>query len=212
MVLGVWVRHIPLRLLGRQHFIVLDGHGLDVTLAEVEGQPATFGILATCLRGVPGWRKLRGFHDGDLEKHAGRSAHFWHGQDLKSELASWRKLGLQRLADLCWSRKEKRGSAAFPEHLLNQHTSEVNSGVHALVVLGETGQRTTSTTVLPGKRPLERPLTPFHLLEIVAIPQDRGCEVGVERRGDLGPCEKNLHRRGLHGCVSRGESHGGPCA
>mmetsp|Transcript_25359 Transcript_25359/g.64635 ORF Transcript_25359/g.64635 Transcript_25359/m.64635 type:complete len:382 (-) Transcript_25359:510-1655(-) len=49
VVLRVRIGDIPLGLLRVQDLVVLDGDGLDVALAQVEGQPAATGILAADL-------------------------------------------------------------------------------------------------------------------------------------------------------------------
>mmetsp|Transcript_29302 Transcript_29302/g.54014 ORF Transcript_29302/g.54014 Transcript_29302/m.54014 type:complete len:253 (-) Transcript_29302:472-1230(-) len=58
MVVGVWVCHIPLSLLGIQYLSIFDSHGLDVAFAEIEGQAAAVGDLAADLRRVLGGRKI----------------------------------------------------------------------------------------------------------------------------------------------------------
>mmetsp|Transcript_40729 Transcript_40729/g.126950 ORF Transcript_40729/g.126950 Transcript_40729/m.126950 type:complete len:395 (-) Transcript_40729:464-1648(-) len=85
LVVVVWVRvrDVPLRLLGVEHLPVLHGHGLDVALAQVEGQAAAVRLLAADLRRVAGLRQLAGLHDLDLEGHVRRAADVGHGHDLE---------------------------------------------------------------------------------------------------------------------------------
>mmetsp|Transcript_13318 Transcript_13318/g.39683 ORF Transcript_13318/g.39683 Transcript_13318/m.39683 type:complete len:382 (-) Transcript_13318:81-1226(-) len=193
VVLRVRVGHVPLGLLAGEHLVVLHRDGLDVALAQVEGQAAAARVLAAHLRGVLGGGQVRhGVRDGGLEGLVGRAADVRHRLDLEVVGAAVGELLLDGLADALRASQDELGAAALPHHLLDQDAGQVDGGLSILAVFGEDGQGVARAAVGAGQGPVKGVLAALRGLQVRPLAQDQRREGRVQRSSDLGLLQEEL--------------------
>mmetsp|Transcript_72593 Transcript_72593/g.192833 ORF Transcript_72593/g.192833 Transcript_72593/m.192833 type:complete len:484 (+) Transcript_72593:398-1849(+) len=200
VVLRVRVGDVPLRLLRGQDLVVLHGHGLDVALPQVERQAAAVGVLAADLRGVPRQGQLPGAGH-DLHAEGLRpAADLGHGRRLERELPSRGELPLEVLAHRRRPADEQLVGAALPDQLLYAGADDVHGCRDLIVAFREDWHPPARAAVGPNQGPVHELRGVPERLQVAELPEDVGCEVGVERRGDLRldeqePLGRLAHRR-----------------
>mmetsp|Transcript_53549 Transcript_53549/g.154394 ORF Transcript_53549/g.154394 Transcript_53549/m.154394 type:complete len:444 (+) Transcript_53549:143-1474(+) len=147
VVLRVRVRHVPLRLSRVNHLAVLDRHGLDIALAEIERDAVAAGDLA-CVNGpLLALRQARQrLHRGDAPL---RPVDLRHGADLEVVFTPGR-VGLRHLlAELLRAEQGDLVPAALPQHVADRLAGQEDRGVEALVALRENRELVAAAAVGP---------------------------------------------------------------
>mmetsp|Transcript_119676 Transcript_119676/g.267363 ORF Transcript_119676/g.267363 Transcript_119676/m.267363 type:complete len:473 (+) Transcript_119676:160-1578(+) len=197
VILRVRVGDVPLRLLGVYDLPILDGHRLDIALAEVEGDAGAGGFLAA-LHGLLLCRWQVAGRGHDLYRPR-RSADLRHGPGLEVILATWGEGLLQQLTELGWPCQDELAAAALPEHVPDDLASQVERSVEVLVIVGEDLQLVAAAaTPRPrdGKFQIQR--RGRHSSEVLCLAKDEGRVVRVQGRGHLAPCKQELRGRERH--------------
>jgi len=156
MILWVWVSHVPFCFLGIKDFPILNHHGFDVALAQIECKSISVCFLSTTFWIVlAGWQVRSRVHNLHLKSTFWSSAHIRHGLHLKLIHSTFRVHLLDCSTDLGRPAQEQRARGSLPDHLLNEHSSKITGSAGIFVRIWEHRQGIPGTTSSSGKSPFQ---------------------------------------------------------
>mmetsp|Transcript_20822 Transcript_20822/g.59478 ORF Transcript_20822/g.59478 Transcript_20822/m.59478 type:complete len:411 (-) Transcript_20822:53-1285(-) len=213
VVLGVRIGDIPLSLCGIQHLPILDRYRLHIALAQVEGDAAS-----ACDFPAMDWFVLCG-------RELVNRRHGLHRPRFAKNLRHCFRLeGVLPLQGICSGddraqfRRAAQGdleTAALPKHVTDSLAHHDDGSVETVMILRKDGKRVAPATTAGAldseleAADLSELCTLGNTTEVVALAEDEGTEVRVQRRRHAGSHQQVLHRCfGHHGVGHL--AHGSP--